>query len=153
MAVASDNAVCTDIGAGMLEKGGGAVDACIAILLCLGAVQPQSNGIGGGGFMLVHTKEDDKVINFREQVGLSVAPSQSYYRMLKRRIKSAYNLMHNLQAPAAATQEMYVSDSDKAVNGGMASGIPGEISGYWTAHQVRSSCSFAKLLSRFNIAD
>ena len=47
MAVASDNGVCTVIGASVLEKGGCAVDACIATLLCLGAVQPQSNGIGG----------------------------------------------------------------------------------------------------------
>jgi hypothetical protein len=47
MAVASDNDVCTNIGAEILKKGGSAVDATISILLCLGAVQPESNGIGG----------------------------------------------------------------------------------------------------------
>ena len=47
MAVASDNDVCTKIGAETLRQGGSGVDATIAILLCLGAVQPQSNGIGG----------------------------------------------------------------------------------------------------------
>ena len=105
MAVASDNDVCTNIGADILRSKGSGVDATIAVLLCLGAVQPQSNGIGGGGFMLVHTKDDDKVINFRER------------------------------APAAASKSMFNSDENKAKDGGLASAIPGEIAGYWKAHQ------------------
>jgi len=105
MGVASDNDLCTQIGAKALREGGGAVDAAISILLCLGAVQPQSNGIGGGGFMVVYTKDAQSAINFREM------------------------------APAASTQNMFVDDPDEAINGGMASGVPGEIMGYWTAHQ------------------
>ena len=105
MAVASDNDICTKIGSDALEKGGSAVDAAISILLCLGAVQPQSNGIGGGGFMLVHTRDQDKAINFREM------------------------------APKASTEDMYIEDTQLSLVGGLASGVPGEIAGYWKAHK------------------
>ena len=117
MAVASDNDVCTRIGADILKDEGSAVDAAIAVLLCLGAVQPQSNGIGGGGFMLVHTKTEDKVVNFREV------------------------------APAKATKDMFGSDKNLARVGGLASGVPGEIQGYWTAHRAYGKMKWRDLFT------
>jgi len=117
MAVASDNPVCTNIGGDILRQGGGSVDAMIAVLLCLGACQPQSNGIGGGGFMLVHNRTDNKVINFREL------------------------------APAASTELMFYNNRELATVGGKSVGIPGEIRGYETAHKMFGRLPWADLFT------
>ena len=56
----------------MLKMGGHAVDAAIAAHTVLGLVEPQSSGLGGGGFMLVYEREEGE-LTFHE--GREVAPS------------------------------------------------------------------------------
>ena len=77
--VATANVYASQAGLAVLEAGGNAIDAAIAVSYALGVVEPQSSGIGGGGFMLIHTAEgEDMFIDFRE-----VAPeAQTAYTWL-----------------------------------------------------------------------
>lgn len=69
-AVATDSAICSEVGANLMrESGGNAIDAAIGSLFCLGVVQLQSTGIGGGGFMTIYngTSKETYAIDFREK--------------------------------------------------------------------------------------
>jgi len=50
--VVTANPYATEVGAKILRAGGSAVDAAIAIEAVLTLVEPQSSGLGGGGFMV-----------------------------------------------------------------------------------------------------
>ena len=68
MAVIVYSCKLSQIGRDKLEAGGHAVDAAIATLFCLGVVNFESSGIGGGGFMTVYDKAQKKaeVYDYRE---------------------------------------------------------------------------------------
>ncbi|XP_038063495.1 glutathione hydrolase 1 proenzyme-like [Patiria miniata] len=59
-AVAADVGLCSEMGRDILKQGGTAVDASITTLLCIGVVNAQSSGLGGGMFMLVYHKNTSK---------------------------------------------------------------------------------------------
>ena len=52
--VAAANPYAVDAGAEVLRAGGSAVDAAVAVQAVLGLVEPQSSGLGGGAFMVLH---------------------------------------------------------------------------------------------------
>ena len=56
------------IGLDILENGGNAIDAAVGVGFALGVCEPQSSGIGGGGFMIVRFAKtgETKFIDFRE---------------------------------------------------------------------------------------
>ena len=51
-AVATANPWATQAGRDILQTGGSAIDAAIAVQMVLGLVEPQSSGLGGGAFLL-----------------------------------------------------------------------------------------------------
>jgi len=63
-------------GAEMLRAGGSATDAALATLLALNVVEPQSSGIGGGGFLLV----DDGTGHVESVDGRETAPAAAHPR-------------------------------------------------------------------------
>jgi len=105
-AVASAHPAATAAGRAVLEAGGNAFDAAIAVAAALAVVEPYSSGIGGGAFFLVHRADDGKttMIDARER------------------------------APGASTHDMYLDEAGefvraRALNGPLAAGIPGTPAG------------------------
>ena len=66
--VASQDSQATRIGLDILERGGNAVDAAVAIGFALAVTVPKAGNIGGGGFMLVHIADSNEnaAIDYRE---------------------------------------------------------------------------------------
>lgn len=73
--VAAAHPLAVDVGMDILEQGGNAVDAAVAVSYALGVVEPFGSGIGGGGTMLIYPAGGQKpvVIDYRE-----MAPSSGY---------------------------------------------------------------------------
>ena len=70
--VAAASPLAAQAGADVLERGGSAVDAAIAVQMVLGLVEPESSGIGGGAFMLHWSREEKKL---RSYDGRETAPA------------------------------------------------------------------------------
>lgn len=71
-AVASAHPLATQAGIAILQRGGNAFDAAIAVTAALAVVEPYSSGIGGGGFYLLHQADTDRyvMIDARERAPL-----------------------------------------------------------------------------------
>ncbi|XP_062536668.1 scoloptoxin SSD14-like isoform X2 [Armigeres subalbatus] len=117
-AVTSNGVECAQIGTDILMLNGTAVDAAIAVLFCEGVTCPQSAGIGGGFFATIY----------------------------ERSTRTVHTLDARETAPAAATKNMYVDNSNAAVEGGLSVAVPGEIKGYWTMHQKYGKLDWKTLI-------
>ncbi len=101
-AVASAHPLATAAGVEILQQGGNAFDAAIAVSAALGVVEPYSSGFGGGGFWLLHRAGDGKqvMIDARE-----TAPGLAHARMYR------------------DAQDNVIKDA--SLKGPLAAGIPG----------------------------
>ncbi len=101
-AIASAHPLATHAGREILDHGGNAFDAAVAVSAALAVVEPTGSGLGGGGFWLLHRAADgfETMIDGRER------------------------------APRAAHRDMYLNDQGGVVpglsiDGPLAAGIPG----------------------------
>jgi gamma-glutamyltranspeptidase/glutathione hydrolase len=69
--VASANPIASRVGREILRKGGNAIDAAVAMQMMLTLVEPQSSGIGGGGFLMYY---DGKSGGIEAYEGRETAP-------------------------------------------------------------------------------
>ncbi len=113
------------IGLEILQKGGNAVDAAVAVGFALAVTYPSAGNIGGGGFMVIHLAErgENIAIDYREV------------------------------APAATARDTYLdargeADPNKSRESGLAVGVPGTVAGLALAHSKYGSgkFSFAQLI-------
>lgn len=101
-AIATAHPLATEAGRDILQAGGNAFDAAVAISAALGVVEPSGSGFGGGGFWLLYIADEQR------------------YVMIDGREK----------APMAAHRDMYLKangqpDTSLSKNGPLAAGIPG----------------------------
>ena len=74
--VVTDQHIASDVGRLVLDAGGNAVDAAVAIGYALAVVDPCCGNLGGGGFMTIHLQGGrDTFINFRERAPLAATPT------------------------------------------------------------------------------
>jgi gamma-glutamyltranspeptidase/glutathione hydrolase len=106
-AVASAHPLASAAAAAVLRDGGNAIDAAVAGAFVLAVVEPESSGLGGGGFALVHLAGEGRTValDFRE-----VAPG------------AARPDMFAAQRPAGAPSP--------SLDGGAAVAVPGAVKGY-----------------------
>src|SRR3954469_378612 len=72
--VAAAHPLAVEAGREILREGGSAVDAAIAVQAVLTLVEPQSSGIGGGGFLLHYNGADRRLESYD---GREVAPASA----------------------------------------------------------------------------
>ena len=74
--VVSAQHLATEVGLRILEEGGNAIDAAVAVGYALAVVHPCCGNIGGGGFMMIHLADGhDVFLDFREKAPLKATPT------------------------------------------------------------------------------
>ena len=123
-AISTAHELATEAGFKILENGGNAFDAAVAVSAALAVVEPSSSGLGGGGFWLLHRESDgfSTMVDGREE------------------------------APGAATRDMYLDengevDRDLATDGPLAAGIPGAAAAWVHISRTYGELELAEVLA------
>lgn len=126
--VVSQNNLSSDIGKEVLNMGGNAVDAAVAVGFSLATTLPRAGNLGGGGFMLVYIKDRNEVffIDYR-----SSSPLNS-------NIKDIFN--------KKLPRDYRRTDFDLVKKGYKAPAVPGSVAGLLDAHSEFGKLPLEKIL-------
>lgn len=120
--VVSAHTQSSRIGIQIMQKGGNAVDAAVAVQFALAVCFPEAGNIGGGGFMIIRTSDGKSVvIDYREK------------------------------APELAARDMYLDNTGKVKEGlstdtHLGSGVPGSVEGMIIAHSKYGKLPFKDII-------
>jgi gamma-glutamyltranspeptidase/glutathione hydrolase len=120
--VATDEELGSKAGVEILQRGGNAVDAAVAVAFALAVVEPAAGNIGGGGFMLVRLADGrTSFLDYREV------------------------------APGAATRDMYITpdgklDKEASVIGYRSVAVPGTVAGLELALKTYGTMKLAEVM-------
>ena len=74
--VVSAHPIASEVGIDIINKGGNAADAAIAVQMALAVVYPSAGNIGGGGFLVYRNSQGfSTTLDFREKAPLSATPN------------------------------------------------------------------------------
>ena len=116
--VVAQEAIAARIGADILQKGGNAVDAAVAIGFAMAVTYPRAGNIGGGGFMVIHRAE-----------------RRGYRHRLSRDRAGGDHAKSFLDAEGNA-------DPQKSRDSALAIGVPGTVAGLALAEEKYGSGKF-----------
>ncbi len=122
--VVTNNKWATKAAQTMLDKGGNAFDAAIAAGFVLGLTEPQSSGIGGGGYALIYSKQNQQLLAYD---GREVAPHS---------VDSRWFLDKN-------GKKLKIKD---AILSAKSIGVPAEVLLFYKLHKDKGKLSWQTLL-------
>lgn len=118
--VASQEAKATRIGVDILRRGGNAIDAAVAVGFALAVTLPRAGNLGGGGFMMIYLKKEERsiAIDYREK------------------------------SPSGLTRDAFLDEGgrflpEKSQSSGLGVGVPGTVAGLALAHARYGSGAFS----------
>ena len=116
--VVSQNYHATEVGYEILEKGGNAVDAAVAMGFALAVTLPRAGNLGGGGFMLLFDAET----------------------------KNVSTIDYRSAAPASAKSSMYLTEDGVVRYGHLVNAVPGTVAGLIKAHQAHGKMNLKQVM-------
>ncbi len=120
--VASTSEIASRVGVEIMQRGGNAIDAAVAVGLALAVTWPSAGNLGGGGFMMIRRANGDtEIIDYRER------------------------------APLAASRDMYLDKKGEVIKdastvGYRAVGVPGTVAGLSLALQRHGKLKWADVV-------
>ncbi|HEV2864971.1 MAG TPA: gamma-glutamyltransferase [Allosphingosinicella sp.] len=109
----------------ILRAGGSAADAAAAVMLALTVVEPQSSGIGGGGFLVYHDERAGRISSYDGRETAPAAATPAYFLDAQGRPRS----------------------HEEAVPGGLSVGVPGNLRLIELAHERHGRLPWARLFA------